>query len=118
MEKNEAQPSATQVDPLEISIFPLKNLSSVKLTKLQEMKIGQKLVKNLQDILDFPDDVLRNQNKYWLFMNDIECVDQRNRIKKTLESYYFCPTTWISNHEIEIIINPDFRMSKKRDNKT
>ena len=104
-------------DPLEVSRFPdAFRQVLVTLTKIQELKIVQKLLKEIKFVLSFDENVIQSQDKYWLYTHKISNSDQRERLRIALETHCCVPVSWQSDNEIEIVINPDCKIIKKRPN--
>lgn len=114
LNENPSSSVLEDLDPLKVSRFSFPGLT-LKLNKIQEMKLGQKLTKELRVVMDFPEDILQKQEFYWLCTHNIECEKQRDRIKNIIETHYFTPTKWISTSEIEIDIRPNSRLPRRRD---
>ena len=87
-----------------------------KLTNIQKLKLVQKLLIDIKFVLSFEEDILAEQKVYWLFLSEIVCNDQRNKIKEELEAHCLTPIRWLSNSEIEITIDPSLRIIKKKSN--
>lgn len=85
------------------------------LTNIQKLKLVQKLLTDIKFVLNFEEDILQEQGMYWLFLTDIVCPEQRKKIKEELETHCLTPIKWLSNSEIEIIIDPSKRIIKKKD---
>ena len=79
------------------------NLSSIQpkpLTKMQELKLIQKLLKNVKYILTFEESILSEQKVYWLHLSGISGITtevQRNAIKIAIESHCLTPVSWITS---------------------
>lgn len=102
-------------DPLEVSRFPDDfRQVDVTLTKIQEIKFVQKLLKEIKFVLSLDENVIRRQDKYWLYTHNISNNDQRERLRLALETHCCVPVSWQSVREIEIVINPDCKIIKKR----
>lgn len=101
-------------DPLEVSRFPNFKQIPVTLTKIQELKIVQKMLKEVKFILSFDEHVLRGQDKYWLYTHTLSNDDQRERLRIALETHCCAPVRWLSHNEMEITINPDSKIIKKK----
>jgi len=101
-------------DPLEVSRFSNFRQVPVTLTKIQELKIVQKMLKEIKFVQSFDENVLRCQDRYWLYTHKIFNDDQRERVRLALETHCCAPVCWPSNNEIEITINPDAKIIKKR----
>ncbi len=81
------------------------------LNKIEEFKLLQQLLQHIKAILTIPSDVLRCQGKIWLSFMPVE--DRvRTRIKTGIESHHRTPVEWVSNHEIQININPDEKTTR------
>jgi hypothetical protein len=101
-----------KVDLLDVSRYPIVNFVDITITKMQEIKLQQKLLKELKFIASLDERVLKDQHYYWLFTNNIVNEDARLRIKSALEIYCTMPMQWISGTELEIDINPEHRIEK------
>lgn len=101
-------------DPLEVSRFPSFRQTPVTLTKIQELKIVQKILKEVKFILSFDENILREQEKYWLYTHTISNEEQRERLRLALESHCCIPIYWASHNEIEFDINPEHKIIKKK----
>jgi len=102
-------------DPLEISRFPDDfRQVQVSLTKIQEIKILQKILKEVKCVLSLDENALRRQDKYWVYTHKISNDDQRERLRLALETHCCTPVSWQSDNEIEVTINPDCKIIKKR----
>ena len=99
--------------------FPFKrstntNSPVLKLTNIQKLKLVQKILTFIKYVLSFEEDILYEQAKMWLYITEIIDFDQRNKIKEELESHCLTPITWKSHSEIEVIVDPDQRIVKKK----
>ena len=109
--------SQSPIDPLEISRFPLRNPSEVNLNKIEEVRLVQKLLKEIKFIQSFDEDVLRGQKRYWLYTHNIVDETLRKRIKTALETHCLAHMQWITSCEFEINIDPDCKIEKVREYK-
>ena len=105
------------IDPLEVSRFPLQHSANITLNKIQEVKLVQKLLKEIKFVQSFDEDILRDQKKYWLYMHNISDEALRARIKTALETHCQAPMLWITSYEFEINIDPDCKIEKVREYK-
>jgi hypothetical protein len=102
-------------DPLDVSRFPDDfRQVLVTLTKIQEIKFVQKLLKEVKFVISLDENVIRSQDRYWLYTHKISSSDQRERLRLALETHCCVPVSWQSDNEIEIVINPDCKIIKKR----
>jgi hypothetical protein len=101
-----------KTDELEVSRYPIINPVDVTITKMQEIKLQQKLLKELKFVASLDERVLKEQHYYWLFTNNIVNEDARSRMKSALEIYCTMPMQWISGTELEIDVNPEHRIEK------
>jgi hypothetical protein len=99
-------------DPLEVSRFPLNNPSDITLNKIQELKLIQKLLKEIKFVQSLDESVLREQKLYWLYTHNIKCNETKTRIKTALESHCSAHMNWIGDNEFEININPNCKVLK------
>jgi hypothetical protein len=92
------------------------SVPSKPLTKIQEVKLVQKLLKDVKYVLTFEPDILQEQNVYWLYLTGVlnATLEQRNSIKLAIESHCLTPVVWVTNDEIEITINPANKIPKKK----
>lgn len=88
---------------------------NVELPRIQEGILVQNLMKEFQYVLKFDDEILEEQCYYWLSFISIISQLQRDRIKSTLENHFKTPIVWLSNNEIEINVNPNYRIVKQRE---
>ena len=99
-------------------LIGLNNSEPLKLlTKMQELKLIQKLLKNVKYILTFEESILFEQKVYWLHLSGISGITtevQRNAIKIAIESHCLTPVCWINDIEISITIDPIKRIVKKK----
>lgn len=87
------------------------------LSKMQELKLIQKLLKNVKYILTFEESILLEQKVYWLHLSGISgstTETQRNAMKTAIESHCLTPVSWINDIELEITIDPIKRIVKKK----
>lgn len=114
----DSKPSAPLELDLTVSRFGIVSnealIYKVELSQINERKLVQNMLKELRFVLEFDIDVLEEQKYFWLSFISIISQEQRNRIKSTLENYCRTPVTWLSNNEIEININPEYRIVKQR----
>lgn len=87
---------------------------NTELSQLNERVLVQNMLKELRFVLEFDAEILEEQKYFWLSFITIISQEQRNRIKSTLENYCKTPVIWLSNNEIEININPEYRIVKQR----
>lgn len=104
--------SPIKVDPLEVSRFPLDNPQAITINKFEEIKLVQKFLKELKFVQSLDEQVLKNQQYYWLYTHNIVCPETRGRIKTALETHCATHMEWISDCEFEIDINPEHRIEK------
>ena len=98
------------------------NLTQKPLTKMQELKLIQKLLKNVKYVLTFEESILSEQKVYWLHLSGISGVtteSQRNAIKVAIESHCLTPVSWITSPlygdvEMSITVDPIKRIVKKK----
>jgi len=98
-------------DQLEVSRYPFDPIDII-ITKIQEMKLQQKLLKELKFVMSLDERILKNQQYYWLFTNNITNEDARLRIQSALELYCMLRVRWVSGTELEIDINPEHKIEK------
>lgn len=88
------------------------HLENAKLSRIQELKLIQTMIKDIKFVLTFDQRILQEQSVYWLHLANINDTEQRVRIKTNLETHCSTPVEWISNSELEITINPSLRIVK------
>lgn len=101
-----------KLDPLEVSRYPIKNCKDITVSKIQEIRLQQKIIKEIKFVQSLSNEVLHNQELYWLFTNNITDEDVKSRIKSAIETYCMLNVRWISGREIEINIDPECRIEK------
>jgi hypothetical protein len=87
------------------------------LTKIQELKLIQKLLKNVKYVLTFEESILLEQKVYWLHLSGISGATtetQRSAIKIAIESHCLTPVCWLNDIEIAITVDPIKKMVKKK----
>lgn len=99
-------------DILEVSRYPISNIQNVTIGKMQEIKLQQKIIKEIKYVQSIEENILREQKLYWLFTHNITNEDAKTRIKSAVEMYCMLHATWISGSELEININPDQKIEK------
>lgn len=105
-------PVDTEYDPLEASRYPIEDCKTITITKIQEAKLQQKIIKEIKFVQSLPANVLREQHYYWIFTHNITNEDAKLRIKSAIESYCSINVEWISGNEIQFDINPEHRIEK------
>lgn len=97
-----------------IRLPPKPSKKPTTLTKLQELKLNQRLLADLKNTLSFEEDVKNKQEFYWIYVASNLSEKSRENIKLMLRSHHQMPVEWIDDHTIEICIHTETKMEKDR----